>query len=257
VRLVSIGALKPYENTLYQQPEVTLMPPLAIVFGALGVIGIIVGLMSSRFGLPAGAKVGGIIVGVILLVAAGAVFAMGSPDAASSEEAATSSTPTAAAEATTEPDSEQKDLPVIEPTATPENISNLVVFHEDGTAVANFDSIRFMGLTAYGPQDTPELEVDQEIYIEFTLLNLRKGPILLKKGFVAAFDPRGDEVDFGAVHEGVEVARYQEFKVGVLVKLSEPGVWTLWPCYDLVLEDDTLRSRCTPKWRGFEVTVTK
>ena len=227
------------------------MPPLAIVFGALGVIVIVVGLTSSRFGLPAGARVGGIIVGVLLLVAAGAVFAMGSP------EAVTSSTPTAAAEATTEPDSEQKDLPVIEPTATPDTISNYVVFHEDGTAVANFDSIRFMGLTAYGPQDTPELEVDQEIYIEFTLLNLRKGPIVLKKGFVAAFDPRGDEVDFGAVHEGVEVARYQEFKVGVLVKLSVPGVWTLWPCYDLVLEDDTLRSRCTPKWRGFEVTVTK
>ena len=62
------------------------MPPLAIVFGALGVIVIVVGLMSSRFGLPAGARVGGIIVGVILLVAAGAVFAMGSPDAASPEE---------------------------------------------------------------------------------------------------------------------------------------------------------------------------
>ena len=88
------------------------MPPLAIVFGALGVIVIVVGSMSSRFGLPAGARVGGIIVGVMLLVAAGAVFAMGSPDATSPEEAessaATSSTPTAAAEATAESDSEQE-----------------------------------------------------------------------------------------------------------------------------------------------------
>ena len=234
------------------------MPPLAIVFGALGVIGIIVGLMSSRFGLPAGAKVGGIIVGVILLVAAGVVFAMGSPDATSPEEAAASSTPTAAAEATTEPDSEQKDLPVIEPTATPETISNYVVFQEDGTAVANFDGIRFMGLTASGPQDPP-FKLNQEVYVEFTLQNLRKGPILLEKGFVAAHSPRDEEevVDFGAVHEGVEIARFQEFKVGVLVKLSEPGVWTLWPCYALISDNDTLRNRCTPKWRGFEVTVTE
>ena len=233
------------------------MLPLAIVFGALGVIGIIVGLMSSRFGLPAGAKVGGIIVGVILLVAAGAVFAMGSPDAASSEEAATSSTPTAAAEATTEPDSEQKDLPVIEPTATPENIGDLVLFREDGTAVANFDGIRFMGLTAYGPQDKPEIKVNEKIYIEFALQNLRKGPILLEKGFVAAINPRDDEVEFGAVHEGVEVAKFQEFRVGVVIELTEPGVWTLWPCYALISAEDTLRNHCTPKWRGFEVTVTE
>ena len=232
------------------------MPPLAIVFGALGVIGIIVGLMSSRFGLPAGAKVGGIIVGVILLVAAGAVFAMGSPDATSSEEAAASSTPTAAAEATTESDSQEDDLPIVEPTATPETISNYVVFQEDGTAVANFDGIRFMGLTASGPQDPP-FKLNQEVYVEFTLQNLRKGPIVLEKGFVAAINPRDDEVDFGAVHEGVEIARFQEFKVGVLVKLSEPGVWTLWPCYALISDNDTLRNRCTPKWRGFEVTVTE
>ena len=236
------------------------MPPLAIVFGALGVIVIVVGLMSSRFGLPAGARVGGIIVGVMLLVAAAAVFAMGSPEATSPEEAesgaATSSTPTAAAEATTESDAEQKDLPVVEPTATPENIGDLVVFHEDGTAVANFDGIRFMGLTAYGPQDPP-FKLNQEVYLEFTLQNLRKGPIVLEKGFVAALSPRDDDevIDFGAVHEGVEVARFQEFKVGVLVKLSEPGVWTLWPCYALISDDDTLRNRCTPKWRGFEVTV--
>ena len=232
------------------------MPPLAIVFGALGVLGIIVGLMSSRFGLPAGAKVGGIIVGVILLVAAGAVFAMGSPDATSSDEAATSSTPTVAAEATTKSDSEEDDLPIVEPTATPETINNYVVFQEDGTAVANFDGIRFMGLTASGPQDPP-FKLNQEVYVEFTLQNLRKGPIVLEKGFVAAINPRDDEVGFGAVHEGVEIARFQEFKVGVLVKLSEPGVWTLWPCYALISDNDTLRNRCTPKWRGFEVTVTE
>ena len=232
------------------------MPPLAIVFGALGVIVIVVGLMSSRFGLPAGARVGGIIVGVILLVAAAAVFAMRSPDATSSEEAAASSTPTAAAEATTESDSQEDDLPIVEPTATPETISNYVVFQEDGTAVANFDGIRFMGLTASGPQDPP-FKLNQEVYVEFTLQNLRKGPIVLEKGFVAAINPRDDEVDFGAVHEGVEIARFQEFKVGVLVKLSEPGVWTLWPCYALISDNDTLRNRCTPKWRGFEVTVTE
>ena len=131
-----------------------------------------------------------------------------------------------------------------------------MVFHEDGTAVANFDGIRFMGLTAYGPQDPP-FKLNQEVYLEFTLQNLRKGPIVLEKGFVAALSPRDDDevIDFGAVHEGVEVARFQEFKVGVLVKLSEPGVWTLWPCYALISDDDTLRNRCTPKWRGFEVTV--
>ena len=130
--------------------------------------------MSSRFGLPAGAKVGGIIVGVILLVAAGAVFAMGSPDAASSEKRRRVVPLLQAAEATTEPDSEQKDLPVVEPTATPETISNYVVFQEDGTAVANFDGIRFMGLTASGPQDPP-FKLNQEVYVEFTLQNLRKG----------------------------------------------------------------------------------
>ena len=234
------------------------MPPLAIVFGALGVIVIVVGLMSSRFGLPAGARVGGIIVGVMLLVAAGAVFAMGSPDATSPEaaesSAATSSTPTVAAEATTKSDSEQKDLPVLEPTATPDTISNYVVFHEDGTAVANFDGIRFMGLTASGPQEPP-FKLNQEVYVEFTLQNLRKGPIILRKGFVEATDPREETRDYGEVHGEVEVARFQHFKVGVVIKLTEPGTWTLWPCYELISDDDTLRNRCTTKWRSFEVTV--
>ena len=145
-------------------------------------------------------------------------------------------------------------MPVVEPTATPDTISNYVVFHEDGTAVANFDGIRFMGLTASGPQEPP-FKLNQEVYVEFTLQNLRKGPIILRKGFVEATDPREETRDYGEVHEEVEVARFQHFKVGVVIKLTEPGTWTLWPCYELISDDDTLRNRCTTRWRSFEVTV--
>ena len=90
------------------------MSPLTIVLGALGVVIIVVGLMSNRFGLPSAAKVGGIIVGVVLLVAAAAVMAMGSPevdstpDAAEESGTASSSTPTAAAVKAEESDSDSQ-----------------------------------------------------------------------------------------------------------------------------------------------------
>ena len=258
------------------------MPTLSIILGALGVVVVIVGLISLRGGRPPALSWGGIAIGVILLVAAGVTMAQGSAETTATESASAettvSETPTAAAESAQESesqstDSQESDVPVLAPTATPENLGDLQILYEDKEGYANFDGFRFVELTAYGPQDaTPSLintqqgdvrtkvghatvKVGQEVYIEFKVQNLRKSSVRLHKGFVGAINPRGETVDIGAVHEGAEVERFQEFQVGVLVEFNEPGKWTVWPCYELIDEDDTLRNRCTDKWRYFEVTA--
>ena len=202
-----------------------------------------------------------------MLVVAVIFMVSGTSDSESQENAGAtikvSSTATAAAKGDAEAESaaDAADLPLIEAAARPENFGDLEVFYEAGTSVANFDAFRLMDMTAYGPAghgieaDKSPFKVGQEIYIEFTVQNLRVPPIELKRTFVAVNHPTGEEIDFGLVHEGVEVVRYQKFKTGVVIPLDVAGTWEIWPCYQLVLEDDTLRDRCTPKWQFFAIEV--
>jgi hypothetical protein len=206
-------------------------------------------------------------VGVVLLVVAVIFMVSGTSVTESPENAGAtikvSSTATAAAKGDEESESaaDAADLPLIEPEATPANIGELEVFYEATTSVANFDAFRLMEMTAYGPPghgiggDKSPFKVGQEIYIEFTVQNLRKSSIELRRTFVAVTHPSGEEVDFGLVHEGVEVARYQKFKTGVVIPLTDAGDWEIWPCYQLVLDDDTLRDRCTTRWQFFKIEV--
>ena len=243
------------------------MPPLSIAFGIFGVILLAGGIVGKIAGRRPQASVGAMGVGVVLLIVAVIFMVSGTSDTESPEDAGAtikvSSTATAAAKGDEEAESaaDVADLPLIEPESTPDNLGELEVFYEAGTSVANFDAFRLMELTAYGPPghgiggDKSPFKVGQEIYIEFTVQNLRVPPIELKRTFVAANHPSGEEVDFGLVHEGVEVVRYQKFKTGVVIQLDAAGDWEIWPCYQLVLEDETLRDRCTPKWQFFTIKV--
>ena len=243
------------------------MPPLTIVFGVVGAFLLAAGLIGRAAGRRPSVSLGVTVVGVVLLAVSVIFLVSGTSDSESTESAGVtinvSSTATAAAKSDAESESaaDVADLPLIEPEATPANIGDLEVFYEAGTSVANFDAFRLMELTAYGPPghgiaaDKASFKVGQEIYIEFTVQNLRVPPIMLKRTFVAVNHPTGEEKDFGLVHEGVEVVRYQEFKTGVVIQLDEPGEWEIWPCYQLILEDDTLRDRCTPKWQFFKIRV--
>lgn len=243
------------------------MPTLTIVFGVVGVLLLAVGLIGRRAGQRPGASLTAMGAGVVLLIVGG-IFLV-SPDSDADRENAgvtikVSSTATAAAAGDAEATSaaDEADLPVIEAPDVPENLSELKVVHEFTTGVANFDGFRLVELRVHGPQDAQivddrkfSLKLNQEIYVEFQVTNLRKGPVLLEKGFVGAFDPSGESREIGAVHEGVEVARFQDYKVGVTVTLDQPGRWELWPCYKLNDPDETLRNECTEKWQFFEVTV--
>ena len=244
------------------------MPPLAIVFGLVGVVLLAIGLLGRRAGTRPGASLTALGVGVVLLVVAVMVFMTSeSSETASPEDAGVtikvSSTATAAAKGDEEAESaaDTADLPVIEPEATPENIGELEIFYEATTSVANFDAFRLMEMTAYGPPghgiegDKSPFKVGQEIYIEFTVQNLRKSSIELKRTFIAVNHPSGETVDIGLAHVGVEVERYQKFKTGVVIPLDAAGDWEIWPCYQLVLDDDTLRDRCTTKWQFFTIKV--
>ncbi len=244
------------------------MPPLAIVFGLVGVVLLAIGLLGRRAGTRPGASLAALGAGVLLLVVAVMIFMTSeSSETAVPEEAGVtikvSSTATAAAKGDEEAESaaDTADLPVIEPEATPENIGDLEVFYEATTSVANFDAFRLMEMTAYGPPghgiegDKSPFKVGQEIYIEFTVQNLRKSSIELRRTFIAVNHPAGEERDIGLAHVGVEVERYQKFKTGVVIPLDGAGEWEIWPCYQLVLEDDTLRDRCTTKWQFFTINV--
>ena len=243
------------------------MAPLTIAFGVVGALLLAVGLIGRVAGRRPAVSLGAMGVGGIFLVVAVIYMVSGTSETATPESAGVtinvSSTATAAAKGDAESESaaDVADLPLIEPEATPDNIGDLEVFYEAGTSVANFDAFRLMELTAYGPPGhgigagKSPFKVGQEIYIEFTVQNLRVPPIVLKRTFVAVNHPTGEEKHFGLVHEGVEVVRYQEFKTGVVIMLAEPGKWEIWPCYQLVLDDDTLRDRCTPKWQFFTIEV--
>lgn len=243
------------------------MPPLTIVFGVIGALLLVIGLIGRAAGRRPGMSMGVMGVGVVLLVVAVIFMVSGTSVTESPENAGAtikvSSTATAAAKGDEESESaaDTADLPLIEPEATPANIGELEVFYEATTSVANFDAFRLMEMTAYGPPghgiggDKSPFKVGQEIYIEFTVQNLRKSSIELRRTFVAVTHPSGEEIDFGLVHEGVEVARYQKFKTGVVIPLTDAGDWEIWPCYQLVLDDDTLRDRCTTRWQFFKIEV--
>ena len=243
------------------------MAPLTIAFGVVGALLLAVGLIGRVAGRRPAVSLGAMGVGGIFLVVAVIYMVSGTSETASPESAGVtinvSSTATAAAKGDEESESaaETAELPLIEPTATPEILGELEVFYEAFQPAANFDAFRLVEMTAYGPPghgieaDKSAFKVGQEIYIEFTVQSLWASPIELKRTFVAVNHPTGEEKDFGLVHEGVEVARYQKFKTGVLIPLDEPGTWEIWPCYQMVLDDDTLRDSCTPKWQFFTIEV--
>ncbi len=243
------------------------MPLLTIVLGVVGIILLGVGLIGRRAGQRPTVSMGFMGVGVVVLGVAVVYMVSGTSDTASPEAAGATIDVTSTATAVTKTDAELQsaadaaDLPLIESAARPENFDDLELFYEAGTSVANFDAFRLMDMTAYGPAghgiggDTSPFKVGQEIYIEFTVQNLRVPPIELRRTFVAVNHPTGEEKDFGLVHEGVEVVRYQKFKTGVVIPLDAAGEWEIWPCYQLVLEDETLRDRCTPKWQFFTIEV--
>lgn len=242
------------------------MSAFAILLLAVGIVSILIGLISLRSKRPPLLSWGGIAIGVILIIGATVSMAQSSSETTLAEPAAdkttATSSPAAKPETAKTSGSEKSDLPLIVPTATPENLSELKIIHEFTTAVANFDGFKLVEVRAYGPPNTPVelgekiiLKLDQKIYVEFTVENLRKGPVLLNKTFVGAFDPRGENRSYGNVHVGVKVARFQKYQVGVTITLDQPGLWTLWPCYQLEEADETLRNRCTEKWQFFEITV--
>ncbi|MYB76557.1 MAG: hypothetical protein F4X83_05570 [Chloroflexi bacterium] len=243
------------------------MPLLTIVLGVVGIILLGVGLIGRRAGQRPTVSMGFMGVGIVVLGVAVVYMVSGTSDTASPEAAGATIDVTSTATAVTKTDAELQsaadaaDLPLIESAARPENFDDLELFYEAGTSVANFDAFRLMDMTAYGPAghgiegDTSPFKVGQEIYIEFTVQNLRVPPIELRRTFVAVNHPTGEEKDFGLVHEGVEVVRYQKFKTGVVIPLDAAGKWEIWPCYQLVLEDETLRDRCTPKWQFFTIEV--
>ncbi len=244
------------------------MPALTIVFGVIGVILLAAGIVGKFAGRRPGASVGAIGAGVVLLLIGVASFMFSSAaETAAPEDASVtikvSSTATAAAKGDEEAESaaETAELPVIEPTATPESVGAMEVFYEAFQPAANFDAFRLVEMTAYGPPghgiegDKNPFKVGQEIYIEFTVQSLWASPIELKRTFVSVQHPTGEEKDFGLVHEGVEVARYQKFKTGVIILLDEPGEWEIWPCYQMVQDDDTLRDSCTTRWQFFSIEV--
>jgi hypothetical protein len=245
------------------------MSPFTIIVGVIGVVLVLIGLVGVRAGKRpanswAGIGVGFVLIGVTIFLAVS-----GGSEPATESAGVTinvSSTATAAAAVDSESTSaaEEADLPVIMPENVPDNLSELKVIHEFTTGVANFDGFKLVEVRAYGPQDAQvdgeemiTLKLNQEVYIEFQVKNLRKGPVILEKAFVGAIDARGETREVGAEHEGVEVARYQDYRVGVTVLLDQPGQWVLWPCYKLNDPDETLRNECTEKWQFFEVEVVE
>ena len=243
------------------------MPPLTIFIGVVGALLLAIGLIGRAAGRRPGVSLGAMGAGVVLLAVAVIFMVAGDSDSesqgAGSGEILVSSTATAVAkvDAETESAADAAEVPLIESATRPDNFSDLEVFYEAGTSVANFDAFRLMEITAYGPAghgigaEKSPFKVGQEIYVEFTVQNLRVPPIELRRTFVAANHPGGEVRDFGLVHEGAEVVRYQKFKTGVVIPLDVPGEWEIWPCYQLVLDDDTLRDRCTAKWQFFTIEV--
>lgn len=244
------------------------MAPVTIVISVIGIFLIAIGFVGVRAGKKPANSWGGVGVGGVLVVVAVILTVSGGSETTSQDgtsgtiDVKSTATAVVATDAESQSAAEEADLPVILPTAIPENLTELKVIHEFTTGVANFDGFRLVELRAYGPQDAQVIEdeeitlkLNQEIYVEFQVTNLRKGPVLLKKGFVGAIDPRGETREIGSVHEGVEVARFQDYQVGVTVLFDQPGLWVLWPCYQLDDPDETLRNECTEKWQFFEITV--
>ena len=129
-----------------------------------------------------------------------------------------------------------------------------VVFYSDDQPDTTIHSLKLLNLIACSSRKT--LQVNDMITIQFTLQNVNNKVIQLQETFIAARNPRNENVDFGYSNQNVMIQPQQTIltKANKIVEVA--GLWQFWPCYTLE-GNSSEETYCPPEWRSFPVNVEK
>lgn len=146
---------------------------------------------------------------------------------------------------------------IIQPPQTPRPISEKcipegVVFYSDERPDTTIHSLKLLDLVACSFGKT--LRVNDRLDIYFTLQNVSDKVIQLQETFIAARNPRNENVDFGYSHQNVTIQPQQTILTKANKIVNMPGIWQFWPCYTLA-ENSSEEIYCPSEWRSFPVNV--
>ena len=92
--------------------------------------------------------------------------------------------------------------------------------YEDSEAHVSRDAIEVSGLLASG--ERADVSVGERIKVQFSLRNTGSEAVTFQETFVGARNPRGDNMDFGAEHQGEELEPGQTVTL-IVGRYVEPG----------------------------------
>lgn len=137
-----------------------------------------------------------------------------------------------------------------EPAASSPPASQQTVF-EDSAPHASQDGIEVSGLLA--TSEHADVSVGDRITIQFSLRNAGSEAATFEYAFIAARNPRDDNLDFGEAEQGTVLAPRDTVDISSSIVVDLPGKWQFWPCYYLRPGGD--ESWCPNGWRRFQVLV--
>jgi hypothetical protein len=122
---------------------------------------------------------------------------------------------------------------------------------EDSAPHKSQDGIEVSGLLATG--EHADVSVGDRITVQFSLRNAGSEAATFEYAFIAARNPRDDNVDFGEAEQGTVLAPGDTLDISSSIIVDFAGVWEFWPCY--YLRAGGGESECPDEWRRFEVPV--
>jgi hypothetical protein len=122
---------------------------------------------------------------------------------------------------------------------------------EDSAPHKAQDGIEVSGLLATG--EHADVSVGDRITIQFSLRNAGSETTTFEYAFIAARNPRDDNVDFGETEQGTVLAPGDAVDISSSIIVDLAGMWKFWPCY--YVRAHSGESDCPDEWRRFEVPV--
>lgn len=131
----------------------------------------------------------------------------------------------------------------------PDNLHQ--VCYEDMESVTNAHNIRFLQLTARCTHNPPR--VNDEVSVEFTIQNVGNKPIAILETWVAAYDPKNREKDFGHSNKRRIIKPEETIKTFGRRVVDVPGIWYFGPDYALGEKWDG--EKYPGQWKRFTLLV--
>lgn len=123
--------------------------------------------------------------------------------------------------------------------------------YEDKQSDINIHDIKFIGLTARSIHNPPN--VNDRIFVDFTIQNVSNKPINILGTYVTAYDPSGEEKSFAYANKNTIMKPQEKIKTSGSLIVDVPGIWEVGPHYALGKEWNG--EQYPGHWKRFQILV--